>query len=444
MSPPQQQQLRNTTTTPYQPRWGDSFTPTNKNNSIRIIYQNPNGLSTSKSTNFSKTTNTIAATSSLQPDALVYSETNIFWGDATMLHATRGCFFEVHGPGSLQCAHNTHFFPSSRHVYPDVFLGGVCQWINPSLTPRLTHTDTDHLGQFAAARIQGPAGQSLLSITAYRPVNSKGPFTVTSQHKKVLGENSNPREAILLDPQKIVTAAHRANDNVILCMDANETIPEVTSIIAKGILKFCRNAGLVDAPSTLHGHCPHRSCNKSSGSPIDFIFCSPDLIPHIRVCMLNEAQGSDSDHLAFGININEHSLWQKPAIVNPPILRRGFSTANNLRTREFVTKLYDIIKTSNIEIIMTEAQEAIKADESIESIDELLDQADRVMTKGMMDAEMVVQPPHKAASHSWSPELAKRQRKAALGRKYEISMRKPMRAALRSTFEAEAKAIDPT
>ena len=47
------------------------------------------------------------------------------------------------------------------------------------------------------------------------------------------------------------------------------------------------------------------------------------------------------------------------------------------------------------------------------------------------------------ASHIWSPELALRQRKAALGTKYEINMRKPTRAALRSTFEAEAKAIDP-
>ena len=99
-------------------------------------------------------------------------------------------------------------------------------------------------------------------------------------------------------------------------MDANETIPEVARIIAKGILKFCRDAGLVDALSTLHGHCPHKSCKKLSGSPINFVFCSPYLIPHLRIGMLNEAQGSDSDHLAYGIDINEHSLWQKPAIVN--------------------------------------------------------------------------------------------------------------------------------
>ena len=233
-----------TTTIPYQPRWGDSFAPTNKNNNIRIIYHNPNGLSTSKSTELSKATNAIAATSNLQPEALVYSETNVFWGNATMLHATKGCFAAVYSQGSLQCAHNTHFFPSSRSVYPDALPGGVCQWVNPSLTPRLTHTDTDHIGRFAAARIQGPASQAIHLITAYRPFVSNEPFAVMTQHKKILGENSDPREAILQDLQKIVTAAHRANDTVILCMDANETIPEVAPIIARGILKFCRDAGL--------------------------------------------------------------------------------------------------------------------------------------------------------------------------------------------------------
>ena len=94
-------------------------------------------------------------------------------------------------------------------------------------------------------------------------------------------------------------------------------------------------------------------------------YFTPDLIPHIRVGMLSEAQGSNSDHFAFGIDINEHSLWQTQAIVNPLIRRRGFSTENNLKKREFVTKLYDLIKNSDIELIMNRAQMAIKADEDI-------------------------------------------------------------------------------
>ena len=106
--------------------------------------------------------------------------------------------------------------------------------------------------------------------------------------------------------------------------------------------------------------------------------------------------------------------------------------------------MYDIIKNSNIELIMSQAQTAIKADEAIERIGGLLDEADRIMTRGMMDVEMEMRPSKKAASHIWSPELAERQQKVALGKKYAIAMRKPMTRTLRRTFEAEAKAIDPS
>ena len=196
-----------------------------------------------------------------------------------MLRATKQCFSAVYGQGSLQCAHNTHFVPSSTHVYPDALQGGVCQRVNPSVASRITQTDTDHLGRFAAVRIHGPAGQALHLITAYRLVKSNDPLSVTTQHKKFLGANSEPREAILQDLQKIVTAAYQANDTVILCMEANEIILEVALIIATGILQFCHDAGLVDTLSTLHGHYPLSSFNRLYRSPIDFIFCSPDLIP---------------------------------------------------------------------------------------------------------------------------------------------------------------------
>ena len=76
--------------------------------------------------------------------------------------------------------------------------------------------------------------------------------------------------------------------------------------------------------------------------------------------MLSEAQGSNSDHFAYGIDINDHFLWQTPAIVNLLIRRRGFSTENNLKTREFVTKLYDLVKNSNIKRIMEAGEDRRK------------------------------------------------------------------------------------
>ena len=116
---------------------------------------------------------------------------------------------------------------------------------------------------------------------------------------------------------------------------------------------------------------------------------------------------------------------------------------NNLKTREFVTKLYDLIENSNIKRIMNQAQEAITAEDDIEMIGGLLDEADDIMTNGMIGAEEAMRPSNKAASHCWSPELVMRQRKAALGKRYSAAMRRPMSPPLRATFEAEVQAIDP-
>ena len=48
---------------------------------------------------------------------------------------------------------------------------------------------------------------------------------------------------------------------------------------------------------------------------------------------------------------------------------------------------------------MTQAQTPIKAGKAIERIGELLDEADGIITKGMMDAETEMRPSKKAASH---------------------------------------------
>ena len=93
---------------------------------------------------------------------------------------------------------------------------------------------------------------------------------------------------------------------------------------------------------------------------------------------------------------------------------------------------------------MNRAQEAIEADEAFEQIGGLLEEADEIMTEGMTEAEAAMRPLNKVASHVRSPELAMRQRKAALGKKYAAATRKQMRKSLRKTFEAKAKAIYPS
>ena len=118
---------------------------------------------------------------------------------------------------------------------------------------------------------------------------------------------------MLFDFKEFITPLFQEGHHSILGIDTNENIPLVHSIIKEGFKTFCIDVGLVDALATIHGHCLIRSCSKSSSSsvPIDFVLCSPELIPFLRVGMMERFDGSPSDHNAFGIDIDVGRLWRE-------------------------------------------------------------------------------------------------------------------------------------
>ena len=130
----------------------------------------------------------------------------------------------------------------------------------------------------------GPSGKAIVFITAYRPVsNSKngGMLTAMAQHKRVQGQNSDPREAILSDLLKLIVKIHQKNHCVVLGIDTNEKFMQDGTPPDNVISKFCSDAGLVDTIHENNGQCPIPSCNKSFSTPIDFMLCSPALLPFI-------------------------------------------------------------------------------------------------------------------------------------------------------------------
>ena len=88
----------------------------------------------------------------------------------------------------------------------------------------------------------GPNGRAIVFITAYRPVNNSknsGMLTVMAQHKRVLGQFSNPREAILSDLLKLIVKIHQKNHHVVLGIDANEKMKQDGTPPDNAISKFC-------------------------------------------------------------------------------------------------------------------------------------------------------------------------------------------------------------
>ena len=101
-----------------------------------------------------------------------------------------------------------------------------------------------------------------------------------------------------------------------LCMDANEIILEVAPIIAKGILKFSRDAGLVDAVFTLHGHCPIKSYKISGDGSTTTILLACQLLKSALKFLVN---GYNSIFISNGLKKIAYFLVEKVLEFSIPI-----------------------------------------------------------------------------------------------------------------------------
>ena len=327
------------------------------------------------------------------------SKANCFWGDCTIHKANAQIFSAQFRTGSLLTSFNTHHVDGQNlTVYPNILHSGVCQWIQPTQTHQATHIANDHLGRYAATQMLGPSGRAIVFITAYHPVNNSknsGMLTVMAQHKRVLGQFSNPQ----------------------LGIDANETMKQDGTPPDNAISKFCLEAGQVDAIHEIHGQCPIPSCDRSSGTPIDFMFCSLALLPFIRVGMLPSIDGGASDHRAFGIDIKTSTIWGgfQSKIVPQ---QKGVQTKNKTKTSEYVAEVHRRA-TEHKECDKVEAASLAAINgEPIGTTGRLLDEADATITRALLGAEKAMLPSQRARSHHWIPEQVKAQQKAALVTKF--------------------------
>ena len=96
--------------------------------------------------------------------------------------------------------------------------------------------------------------------------------------------------------------------NILLGMDANEKTSE-DLFPSAGLDLFIQSTGLLDLIEHYYGKCPFPTSTAREGSPIDFIFCSEDLLPFVDAEILGTDQGAASDHRGIAIDIDIHGLW---------------------------------------------------------------------------------------------------------------------------------------
>lgn len=291
--------------------WGKTFTGIKPQNIYRFVFQNANNLSANQTYNMETTYSKLAGLQDLSPDCVMIAEAGVNWGNSKQLTASKRAFYSILGKGSLQHSHNTHqnYSRTSSGEALHSLPGGVCHWISHRLSSRSMHHHRDHLGRFSTSLLHGPRNQGLAIITAYRPVDGGNvDISVATQHRRVLGPASDPRETCLLDLRDHISELQRNDYSILLGIDANEPTSDEL-FPTKGLNLFLQVTGLIDPVEHFHGQCPFPTSSARQGSPIDFLFCSEELLPFVETGILGEEQGASSDHRGIAMDLDLHQMW---------------------------------------------------------------------------------------------------------------------------------------
>jgi hypothetical protein len=225
-----------------------------------------------------------------QFDIMGFTEVNVHWNslpsEQRLEVQTRGWFTSI--------KRTTAYYID--HPFPVPFIyGGISQWAMDDAVPRVSEAGVDPtgLGRWGWQRFVGRNGVALRVVTAYRPVEGRGPRSVWMQQKAFLvnqQEMGNPRQVFVTDLLKEVDEWLGCGDQIVLSMDANDDVVE--SDLARAL----RAKGLEEAVVKRHGKGP--ATYQRGVLPIDGMFVTPSL----QGCFAGYVEGV-SDHVAPWMDI---------------------------------------------------------------------------------------------------------------------------------------------
>lgn len=166
-------------------------------------------------------------------------------------------------------------------------------------------SDPSKLGRWTWTRYRGKSNQMLRIITAYRPNNPNGPFTVYAQHNTYFHLTGNPRcprKAFLQDLSEDINRFLESRDNIVLMLDGNSNMRKSD---LQSALESCTLTEAISAKHGLQG--PETFRRNNTKTPIDGIWISPNI--SIQAC-------GYFDYDAVFANTDHRCLWVDISYVN--------------------------------------------------------------------------------------------------------------------------------
>jgi hypothetical protein len=178
--------------------------------------------------------------------------------------------------------------------------GGTMTTITGKWQARVTEMGNDArgLGRWSYVKLQSKKN-TLMIVTAYRPTVSQGPSTVWMQQWALLREsgerNPDPIATFYLDLEKMLREWKSHGYEIILMMDANETIGDAPSKLTGTLNRL----EMTDLVRHKHPNLPEPNTHIRGSSRIDFILGTPKVIANCtKAGIVPFGYGYHSDHRA--------------------------------------------------------------------------------------------------------------------------------------------------
>jgi len=354
---------------------GDRFDNDKPTNTVRIAFQNLNGLGT---------------TQYQQHISLIANEQVSL--DIDILGMTEHCINVSH-KDTLKNLHNairnttkektTLQINSSNSKTTQRFLpGGTATLLIGNTVGRVEPSGRggDSLGRWSYIHMRRKQMKPVTIVTIYQ-VNKQPTNTIgnTAWHQQRLALDAqgqhdiHPRTAFINDMITFINRLLQQDHDVIIGGDFNDTISRHNS----GILKLIMQTGLVDIWQ--HYHPAHTTFNTySRGSErIDTALCSPALLPHIKRIGYSPFQWiTNSDHRAILLDIDFHKIFNDDS----PISRldpssRHIRSNDKAKCRIFIDQFHSHLTSNNAERLLHAIQNNTATNDDLERFDNLIGQA---------------------------------------------------------------------
>ena len=382
-----------------------------KGDDVRFYFQNVNGISAGG--NLLKAEEIIIAWKAIGVDVYGWAETNVNYMHP--LDPTTTLKSKIHKQNKTYSIETSSSGIETKNIHQP---GGVATIVTGKLTGRIKKRYSDKLGRWSGYTICGKE-KELTILTAYQVCKSTNPGSNTAAEqqktKLLLREQGKTRKKSQLDPRKAFTNdldeflkdVKKENHEIMIMMDANESIHEKASKLRNIMAKH----QLTDVHRMLNetgNEEDWRTYNRGT-KKIDYIFGTPGVLDWTTKCGMEEFNARiQSDHRGLWIDVDLQSLLggKIPDLIPPQ--QRGVTGKDPRTTRKFRQELHKYLIEHKFEERMSRIQQLTKENESTQKIEDLIQALDRDLERGMIASEKKAGKPTRP---DWSPALIECQAK---------------------------------